>query len=112
VNSKGQTKTTALTVKVTDANPAMPALSSDNWDGDGNYTLTADLWWGTNATSYRFLEGDTVVGHGSLTASTPQAQHASVHLTGQTKGTHVYRVEFSNAAGSTTSAPLAVKVTK
>jgi beta-galactosidase GanA len=112
VNSKGQTKTTPLTVKVTDANPAKPALSSDNWDGDGDFTLTADLWWGTNATSYRFLEGGIVVGEGSLTASTPNAQHASVHLTGQGKGTHSYTVEFSNAAGTTTSAPLAVKVTK
>jgi len=112
VNSKGQTKTTPQTVKLTDANPAKPALSSDNWDGDGDFTLTADLWWGTNATSYRFLEGGIVVGEGSLTASTPNAQHASVHLTGQGKGTHSYTVEFSNAAGTTTSAPLAVKVTK
>jgi fructan beta-fructosidase len=108
VNTKGVTATASTTVKVTQANPAKPVLSHDNHDGDGNYTVTANLWWGTNATSYRFFDGDTVVGEGSL----PGAQSASRQVTGASKGTHTYRVEFSNAAGVTSSVPLKITVKK
>lgn len=112
VNTRGVTATTSVTVKVTQANPAKPVLSHDNQDGDGDYTVTANLWWGTNATSYRFFDGDTVVGEGSLRAATPGAQTASLQVAGAPKGTHTYRVEFSNAAGVTSSAPLKVTVKK
>ncbi len=112
VNSKGATATQALTVKVTDASPGKPVLSADNWDGDGSYTVTADLWWGTNATSYRFLEGGAAVGSGTLVAATPGAQKVALPVTGKAKGTYVYTVEFTNAAGTTVSAPLSVRVTK
>jgi hypothetical protein len=112
VNTKGVTATKSITVKVTQANPAKPVLSHDNQDGDGNYTLTANLWWGTNATSYRFFEGDTLLAEGSLLAATPGAQSASLQVAGAAKGTHTYRVEFVNSAGSTSSAPLKVTVKK
>ena len=112
VNSKGTTATKALTVKVTDASPGKPVLSADNWDGDGSYTVTADLWWGTNASSYRFLEGGVEVAAGSLVVGTPAAQKATLPVTGKAKGTYVYTVEFINAAGVTVSAPLSVTVTK
>jgi len=110
VNSKGTTATQALTVKVTDASPGKPVLSSDNWDGDGVFTLTADLWWGTNATSYRFLENGAEIGSGTLTAASPAAQRATLPVTGKAKGTYTYTVEFTNAAGTTVSAPLKVTV--
>ncbi len=72
VNSKGETATGSTTVTVKDAAPGKPALSHDNWDKDGSFTLTADLWWGgTNATSYEFFEGTTSKGTGTLTAATP-----------------------------------------
>ncbi|WP_106816370.1 chitinase N-terminal domain-containing protein [Microbacterium timonense] len=112
LNSKGSTATQPLTVKVTDASPGKPSLSAGNKDGDGTYTVTADLWWGTNATSYRFLENGVEVGAGALTAATPGAQHAQVAVTGKAKGTYTYTVEFTNAAGTTTSAPLKVTVSK
>lgn len=110
VNSKGITSTTSVTVKVTQANPAKPVLSHDNHDGDGSYTVTANLWWGTNATEYRFYDGDEIVAEGTLVAATPGAQTASLAVSGASRGTHTYRVEFSNAAGSTMSAPLKVAV--
>lgn len=112
VNSKGKTATQALTVKVTDAAPGKPVLSADNWDGDGTYTVTADLWWGTNASSYRFLEGGVEVATGSLVVGTPAAQKVTLPVTGKAKGSYAYTVEFINAAGVTVSAPLTVKVTK
>lgn len=110
VNSTGTTATSPVTVSVTQANPGTPALSHDNWDRDGSFTLTANLWWGTNATSYTFYEGDQAIASGELTAKTPAAQAARHQLTGVTSGTHTYRVEFINAAGSTFSAPVTVVV--
>jgi len=95
---------------VTAANPGKPVLSHDNYDGDGNFTVTANLWWGTNATSYRFYADGVLAGEGDLTAHTPGPQFAKLAVTGATKGAHTYRVEFVNAAGVTASAPLTVKV--
>lgn len=112
MNSKGTTATKALTVKVTDAAPGKVVLSADNWDGDGSYTVTADMWWGTNASSYRFLEGGVEVATGSLAVGTPAAQKVMLPVTGKAKGTYVYTVEFINAGGVTVSAPLSVTVTK
>ncbi len=111
VNSKGTTATAPLTVTVRDAKPAVPVLSHDNGDGDGSYRLTADLWWGTNATAYRFLEGETVIAEGALTAATPAAQTASVLVTDGGPGAHTYTVELTNEAGTTSSRPVAVTVT-
>ena len=112
VNSQGTTALQPVTVTVTDASPAKPVLSHDNKDGDGTYALTADLWWGTNATTYRFYEGDTLVGEGALVAATPGAQRATLSVTGATRGTHTYRVVFANDAGATASKDLAVTVRK
>ncbi|WP_434811889.1 GH32 C-terminal domain-containing protein [Microbacterium sp. bgisy189] len=110
VNSKGVTATSTVTVTVTQANPARPVLSHDNWDGDGDFRLTANLWWGTNATSYRVYEGDTLLAEGPLTAATPGAQRATFDVRGAHVGSHVYRVEFANAVGATSSNLLAVQV--
>ena len=98
-NSKGSTPTGSLTVKVTDANPGVPVLSHDNQDRDGKYTVTANLRWGTNATSSRFLENGAVVAQGNLNAASPNAQTAKLDVTGKPKGTYEYKVEFRNAAG-------------
>lgn len=110
INSKGTTQTQPVTVTVRDAKPAVPVLSHDNWDRNGSFTLTANLWWGTNATSYRFLEGGTVLAQGTLEAATPAAQTASVQVTGSSTGQHTYTVEYINAAGSTVSQPVTVTV--
>lgn len=109
-NSHGTTATQPVTVVVRNAAPGLPELSHDNWDGDGSYTLTANLWWGTNATSYRFLENGTEVATGTLTAHSPEAQQATARVTGKAPGTYAYTVEFTNSAGTTTSAPLNVHV--
>jgi hypothetical protein len=111
LNQAGVTATTSVTVKVTDANPGKPVLSSDNWDGDGDYTVRTNLWWGTNATEYRLFEDGVLVDTQQLTAATPRAQHASTVLSGRAVGTHTYVVELRNAAGATRSEPLVVTVT-
>jgi len=109
-NRFGTTTSAPLTVQVTHANPATPVLSHDNWDGDGTYTVTTNLWWGTNATGYRLYEDGRLVDAQALVAHGFDAQRASTRLTGRAAGTHVYRVELSNAAGATWSQPLSVVV--
>jgi hypothetical protein len=110
INSKGSSRLEPLTVEITDANPGLPVLSSDNRDGDGDYTVTANLWWGTNAASYVFRENGVAVASGELDAATPARQVATLGVTGKLPGTYVYTVEFRNAAGATQSKPLTVKV--
>jgi len=110
VNSEGVSGTDPISVEVTQAKPGTPNLSHDNHDGDGDFELVADMWWGTNATSYRFLEGETVIAQGELAAATPAAQKATATVRGAAQGAHTYRVELSNAAGATISAPVTVTV--
>jgi hypothetical protein len=109
-NKWGTQRSAPHVVEVTDASPGKPVLSHDNWDGNGRFTVTADLWWGTNATSYRVYENDVVVAEGSLTAASPSAQRATYSPLERPAGDWTYRVEFVNAAGTTSSAPLVVKV--
>ncbi|GAA3914823.1 glycosyl hydrolase 53 family protein [Microbacterium invictum] len=111
-NAQGETELAPLTVSVTDAAPGVPVLSHDNHDRDGRFTVTANLWWGQNATSYRFYEDGQLVAEGELAAQTPRAQTARLDVAGATVGTHRYRVEFINAAGVTSSTSLAVSVTR
>ena len=87
-------------------------LSTDNRDRDGNYVVTANLWWGTNATSYRFFENGVAVASGALVAASPGAQAAVLPVSGKPRGTYEYTVEFRNAAGATTSKPISVAVAK
>lgn len=112
VNAAGTTATTSVTVKVTDANPGKPSLAHDNWDGDGTYTVTATKWWGTAATEYRLYENDVLVDTQALTGTGPGAQSASTAFTGKAAGTYRYRVELANAAGTTSSNEITVKVKK
>ena len=110
INARGTTATTSTTVRVVNAAPAVPVVSHDNWDKDGSFTATANLWWGTNANSYRFELDGVVVGSGSLAAATPNAQVATVKLSGVASGDHTLVAVFANANGETASKPVKVTV--
>jgi len=110
VNAAGTTQTTTVTVTVKDAAPAAPVVSHDNWDRDGNYAVTANLWWGTNGTTYRLYENGVLIDEQALAAVSPNAQKATTHVAGRERGTYVYIAEFSNAAGTTSSVPVTVTV--
>ncbi|MBD3942081.1 hypothetical protein IF188_10270 [Microbacterium sp. NEAU-LLC] len=103
VNESGETTSAPLTVHVTDAAPGAPVVRIDNSGGDGTYTVTADLWWGTNATTYRLYENDVLIDEGSLIAASPRAQHAETTVVDRAPGVYNYRAEFANDSGTTSS---------
>ncbi len=112
INAKGATRSDELTVNIAHAAPGKAVLSQNNWDGDGEYTVTMNLWWGTNATEYRLYENDVLIDTQSLTAATPSAQMAKTDLSGRANGTYTYRAELVNAAGVTSTETITVQVSK
>jgi hypothetical protein len=111
-NSFGTTACKPLTVVITDASPGTPALAHDNWDGDGSYRVTMNMWWGTNATAYRLYENGVLIDSQSLSAASPQAQKAVTIIAGKAVGEYNYMCELVNAAGVTVSRTLTVNVTR
>ncbi|RUS45171.1 endonuclease [Cohnella sp. AR92] len=111
INVFGSTACDSHTVTVTDANPGKPVLSQNNWDGDGNYTIWANLWWGTNGSEYKLYENGVLVDDQALTDATPGGQQAGTAIEGRAPGTYEYRAEWINAAGITVSDAITVTVT-
>ncbi len=110
-NDYGVTELEPLTVEVTDAAPARPVLRNMDWDGDGDLTLEANLWWGTNADAWELRRDGEAIASGTLVPATPAAQHVEIPVTGLAAGTHTFVIAFSNHAGATESKPITVKVT-
>jgi hypothetical protein len=111
INAFGTTRSDEWTVTVSQGAPGKPVLSSNNWDGDGNFDVEMNMWWGMNGTTYRLYENDVLVAERTLAAGTPQAQSAVIEISGKPVGTYVYRGELVNAAGSTSSDTIQVQVT-
>lgn len=109
-NKYGTTKIDSLTVTISDSAPGKPILSEDNWDGDGTYKVSMNLWWGTNATEYRLYENGELIDSQPLNAHTPSAQSAATTISGRTAGVYEYRAELVNAAGVTASDTIKVTV--
>lgn len=112
INDKGATRSDELTVQIANAAPGKAVLSQNNWDGDGNYTVTMNLWWGTNATEYRLYENDVLIDTQALNAATPSAQTAKTDLSDRANGTYTYRAELVNSAGVTSTEIVTVQVSK
>ncbi|CAM4343442.1 chitinase N-terminal domain-containing protein [Paenibacillus tarimensis] len=110
VNAAGKTACQEHVVVVKDANPGKPVLFQNNWDRDGSYTVTMNMWWGTNATEYRLYENDVLVDTQQLTAATPSAQKAVTAFADKAPGEYSYRCELVNAAGVTSSESIVVIV--
>lgn len=105
INATGKTTSDPLVVKVTDASPGIPVLSHDNWDGDGNYMVSMNMWWGTNATIYKWRAIDTK----ELAVKTPQAQSAAANIQGRKPGTCEYWAELVNDSGKVSSKTITVE---
>ncbi|SFB59980.1 Chitinase A, N-terminal domain [Cohnella sp. OV330] len=109
-NALGSTACEPHTVVVSDADPGKPVLSNDNWDRDGAYKVTMNMWWGTNGTKYKLYENGQLIDEQALSSHTPEAQTASTAVSGRAPGVYHYRAELTNAAGKTESAVMDVTV--
>ncbi|CAI6080637.1 DUF4962 domain-containing protein [Cohnella sp. JJ-181] len=109
-NGRGATACAPVTVTVKDANPGIPVLSHDNWDKNGEYMVTMNLWWGVNGTTYKLYENDALIDTKQLTANTPSAQSAVTPISGKAAGAYRYKAELINAAGMTESQEITVTV--
>lgn len=110
INGYGTTASDPLVVTVTDAAPGVPVLSHDNWDGDGDFIVTMNMWWGTNGATFRLYENGVLIDEQLLTKATPGAQTAATTISGRAPGTYEYRAELVNAAGAASSAVQTVTV--
>lgn len=90
--------------------PATPALTHNNWDQKANYTVTFNMWWGENGTSWKLYENNAFIHEAPLTANGQNAQSGSYDITSKAPGTYIYKVELINAAGSTFSNETTVTV--
>lgn len=109
-NSFGTTSSDPLIISVTDATPGMPVLSHNNWDKDGSYAVTMNLWWGTNGSEYRLYENDVLIDTQMFDEATPNAQKAVTDISGKPPGVYEYRAVLVNAAGETSSKIITVTV--
>ncbi|GGF61674.1 hypothetical protein GCM10010912_03580 [Paenibacillus albidus] len=109
-NSFGTTKCDPLAVVITDASPGHPVLSHNNWDGDGNYDVTMNMWWGTNATAYRLYENGVLIDSQNLNAASPNTQKAVTAISGKVAGTYEYYCELVNTAGVTSSSSMTLQL--
>ncbi|MEF3310626.1 carbohydrate binding domain-containing protein [Paenibacillus sp. GYB004] len=109
-NAYGTTRSDVLTVVVTQATPSQPVISDNNWDGDGQYQIEMNLWWGTNGSTYRLYENGVLIDTQTLAVRTPQAQRAVTTVQGKPPGVYEYRAELANASGAVSSAKLIVHV--
>lgn len=91
--------------------PATPALTHNNWDGRGTYEITFHIWWGNNATSYKLYEDGELIQEGNLEADSPNAQSKAFSIQKTKNGTYQYKIELSNAYGTTSSNTISVTVT-
>ncbi|MCX7749059.1 MAG: PA14 domain-containing protein [Clostridia bacterium] len=92
--------------------PGTPSLSHNNWDGDGEYTITMNMYWGNNGTSLELYEDGSLIDTLSLPDQSPNAQTAAKTISGKVNGTYTYTAKLINAYGATTSQPITVSVTK
>ncbi|MGL4107631.1 dockerin type I domain-containing protein [Clostridium sp. LP20] len=92
-----------FTVSTDTTVPAEFQISKNNWDGGPNYTITMNLWFGTNGDQWILYENGDKVASVPLVNASPGAQSASYDFKDKPNGTYEYTAELVNAIGVTKS---------
>ncbi|MGL5352310.1 MAG: hypothetical protein ACRDA5_03175, partial [Clostridium sp.] len=99
--------------------PGAAQLQHNQWgeDIDGDYDLTANMWYGNNGTSYVLYErlglnGEfKAVEQGNLVDSSPNSQKIVIPIRGRkVEGMYYYYIELSNSYGKSKGEIINVKV--
>lgn len=90
-----------ITVKESTEAPGTFQISKDNWDGSPDYTITMNMWFGSNGDLWRLYENGKLIAEIPLVNNTPNAQTASYSFTNKPNKTYVYTAELVNSAGVT-----------
>ncbi|OMD66581.1 hypothetical protein BSK62_11415 [Paenibacillus odorifer] len=109
-NIYGTSISEPLVLKVSETKPGQPELGNDNWDGDGSFKITMNLWWGINGTAYRLYENGKLIDTQDLEYHTPWAQYAETEISDRSQGTYTYMAELVNSSGITRSKEMTVVV--
>lgn len=110
VNGNVATRSDEHIVTVTQAAPAKPVIAHNNWNEDGNFEITMNMWWGTNGAVYRLYENGVLIDTQPLTENTPNAQTSVTMIRNRSIGLYAYRAEMENSAGTTSSDVIYVNV--
>ena len=92
--------------------PGTPVLSQSTWNGESSYTITMNMWWGNNGTTWQLYENGALVHTQTLVDNSPNAQTASVSFTGKPNGTYTYTTKLTNSFGTTAGNTLVYTVTQ
>lgn len=92
--------------------PGTPSLQQTSWNGEADFGLKVDMWWGNNATLLEILENGAVVRSVAMVDRSPSAQSALVTMSGKANGTYRYVARLTNRFGSASSQPVTYTVTK
>lgn len=90
--------------------PGLPKLTHNNWEKKNHYTITMNMWYGNNGTTWRLYENERLILTQELTDNSPAAQTAAVQLKEKEIGRYVYRCELINSFGQSASDPITVAV--
>ncbi|SHJ26947.1 chitinase [Clostridium cavendishii DSM 21758] len=98
------------TTEIATDKPALPNLSTNNWNGASTFTLTMNSYWGNNGTMVKLYENGKVIKQQRLEDKTPTAQIVNFDINNKEKGSYNYYVELSNSKGTSTSNILSITV--
>lgn len=90
--------------------PGTPHLSSTDPSSQGSYTVTMNMWWGNNGTSWKVYENNNLIYTSTLADNSPNAQTVSYSFTDKPDGVYRYHCELINAYGTTTSESITVSI--
>ncbi|WP_196137213.1 glycoside hydrolase family 19 protein [Aliikangiella sp. G2MR2-5] len=86
------------------ASPATPQAPSIAWmptqyEAPAKFTITWNMWWGTNGNHWRLIQNGKVVHSASLTPNGQSAQTASFQLSDLSEGSYAFAVSLCNLEG-------------
>ena len=92
--------------------PATPSIEQTSWNGEANFGIRMNMWWGNNGTVCELYENGSLIQTVTLEDRSPSAQSHIFQITGKANGTYTYKVKLSNSFGSSESRTISYTVTQ